>query len=240
MPNLSTLFSKLDNRSATSCRLSWDQTRVSDYLFDLDAGAVCLDFANTRGTSGEHLADYADLVAFAAQAHLLTREDADWLRAEAQRDRVSAEGVLVRAKRLRASISSIFTAIAAGKKPREHDVEQLNFELAATLQHARVVATGCEDSGGYRWGWSGRNPDAPLWAISRSAADLLVDDARRRLVRQCGASECSWLFLDTTRNRSRQWCSMRSCGNREKARRHYQRRRTASATASAPKAGSAS
>jgi predicted RNA-binding Zn ribbon-like protein len=211
---------------------------VSDYLFDLDGGEVCLDFANTRASSAEHLDDYADLVAFAAQSQLLTPEDADWLRAEAVRDRVSAEGVMVRARRLRAAIVSIFSAIASGTKPREHDLEQLNFELAATLQHARILSSHSEHA--YVWGWSGRNPDAPLWGISRSAADLLVDDARRRLVRQCGGSDCNWLFLDTTRNRSRQWCSMRSCGNREKARRHYQRRRSASATASTPNAGSES
>ena len=212
---------------------------MTEYQFELDGGAVCLDFANTLASSGEQLSDYADLVAFAAQSHLLTPEDADWLRREAHRDRVSAEGVIVRAKRLRASISSIFSAIAAHNRPREHDIEQLNFELAATLQHARILPAPSSE-GGYEWGWSGRNADAPLWGVTRSAADLLVDDQRLPLVRQCGGSNCNWLFLDTTRNRSRQWCSMRSCGNREKARRHYQRRRIAEATASTPNAGSAS
>ncbi len=211
---------------------------VSDYTFELDGGAVCLDFANTLASSGDHLNDYADLVAFAAQSQLLTPEDADWLLAEAQRDRVSAEGVMVRAKRLRSAIYTIFAAIAAQERPREHDVQQLNVELAATLQHARILPATSE--GAYQWGWSGRNADAPLWGITRSAADLLVDTDQRRLVRQCGGTGCNWLFLDTTRNRSRQWCSMRSCGNREKARRHYQRRRSASASASAPNAGSAS
>ena len=35
---------------------------VSDAVFDLDAGNPCLDFANTRSGSGEHLRSYADLV----------------------------------------------------------------------------------------------------------------------------------------------------------------------------------
>src|SRR3989442_8269959 len=64
-----------------------------------------------------------------------------------------------------------------------------------------------------------------IWPIARSAADLLTSDEQRQLVRECGAPDCLWLFLDTTKNRSRQWCSMQSCGNREKARRHYQRLR---------------
>jgi predicted RNA-binding Zn ribbon-like protein len=76
------------------------------------------------------------------------------------------------------------------------------------------------------WGWAGRTIDRPLWAIVRSAADLLVSDDRTQL-RECSADDCHWLFLDTTRNRSRQWCSMTSCGNRAKARRHYARGRSA-------------
>jgi predicted RNA-binding Zn ribbon-like protein len=35
------------------------------------------------------------------------------------------------------------------------------------------------------------------------------------------------LFLDHSRNHSRKWCDMSSCGNRAKARRHYQRKREA-------------
>jgi predicted RNA-binding Zn ribbon-like protein len=192
------------------------------YVFDLDGGRACLDFANTLSTSGEHLNSYADLVAFAAQSQLISADDAAWLRAEGERDRAAAEGVLVRAKRVRESMRTIFSSLAAGKTPPEHDLAVLNMDLAASLSHARVLPAG---GGAYRWGWTGRNLDAPMWPISRSAADLLVSDEERPLVRECGASDCQWLFLDTSKNRSRQWCSMSSCGNREKARRHYQRLR---------------
>jgi predicted RNA-binding Zn ribbon-like protein len=41
-------------------------------------------------------------------------------------------------------------------------------------------------------------------------------------VRACGG--CGWLFLDTSKNHSRRWCSMDACGNQAKARRHYRRR----------------
>ena len=34
-------------------------------------------------------------------------------------------------------------------------------------------------------------------------------------------------FIDNTRNHSRRWCSMESCGNRAKAGRHYARQRLA-------------
>ncbi len=58
-----------------------------------------------------------------------------------------------------------------------------------------------------------------LW----SAADLLTT-AELALVGECAGEGCSWLFLDTSRNRSRLWCSMEDCGNRAKARRHYARK----------------
>jgi predicted RNA-binding Zn ribbon-like protein len=37
-------------------------------------------------------------------------------------------------------------------------------------------------------------------------------------VKICPADDCRWAFFDESRNRSRTWCSMRLCGNREKAR----------------------
>jgi predicted RNA-binding Zn ribbon-like protein len=198
-------------------------TATAQYVFDLDGGRPCLDFANTRTFDGdEHLNTYADLVSFAEQSRLLTADDAEWLRAEAARDSATAEGVLVRARRLRESIFAMFAALADGKAPAEHDLDLLNFDLSASLSHARVFPRG---SDGYEWGWSGRNLDAPIWPITRSAADLLTSDEDRRLIRQCGADDCRWLFLDTSKNRTRQWCSMQSCGNRQKARRHYQRLR---------------
>jgi predicted RNA-binding Zn ribbon-like protein len=193
------------------------------FVFELDGGRPCLDFVNTLSTtSGDHLTAYADLIAFAAQSHLITAADAEWLQAEGERDVATAQVIIVRAKRLREALRTIFSAIAADRTPADHALNVLNFDLAASLSHARVLPHG---DGGYHWGWTGRNLDAPLWPITRSAADLLVSDQERRLVRECGADECAWLFLDTTRNRSRQWCSMSGCGNREKARRHYQRRR---------------
>jgi len=53
---------------------------------------------------------------------------------------------------------------------------------------------------------------------------VLTGEALAR-VRECGGTACNWLFLDESRNRSRRWCSMESCGNRAKARRHYHRSR---------------
>ncbi len=55
-----------------------------------------------------------------------------------------------------------------------------------------------------------------------SALRLAADPPQGR-IRICG--HCGWLFLDRSKNRSRLWCDMAVCGNREKARRHYARNR---------------
>jgi predicted RNA-binding Zn ribbon-like protein len=43
-------------------------------------------------------------------------------------------------------------------------------------------------------------------------------------LKACTDESCQWAFFDTTRNRSRTWCSMEECGNREKTRRYRARR----------------
>jgi predicted RNA-binding Zn ribbon-like protein len=61
-------------------------------------------------------------------------------------------------------------------------------------------------------------------ALAVSALSLLRDDAVAR-IRIC--PNCTWLFVDRSRNSSRLWCDMAVCGNRQKASRHYRRRTAA-------------
>jgi predicted RNA-binding Zn ribbon-like protein len=50
------------------------------------------------------------------------------------------------------------------------------------------------------------------------AVQAAMADGSWRLLKACRASDCEWAFIDTAKNHSRTWCSMGSCGNREKAR----------------------
>ncbi|WP_199430950.1 CGNR zinc finger domain-containing protein [Qaidamihabitans albus] len=54
-------------------------------------------------------------------------------------------------------------------------------------------------------------------AVLAAAARLAVLGEWER-VKICPADNCHWAFYDRSRNRSRTWCSMKVCGNREKAR----------------------
>jgi predicted RNA-binding Zn ribbon-like protein len=44
-------------------------------------------------------------------------------------------------------------------------------------------------------------------------------------VKICAEDTCQWAFVDASKNRSRQWCSMSVCGNRAKTRTYRARRR---------------
>lgn len=58
--------------------------------------------------------------------------------------------------------------------------------------------------------------------LAAAAARLAVEDRLGR-IKICPADDCRWAFYDTSKSHSRQWCSMKVCGNRAKARSHRER-----------------
>jgi len=71
--------------------------------------------------------------------------------------------------------------------------------------------------------------DDPAWYPAVAAAVDLLDllKARPDRIRRCDHPRCVLWFLDTSRNGTRRWHSMATCGNRAKAQRHYSRTRAA-------------
>ena len=195
-------------------------------------GNPALDFTNSVGgweagtPQRDHLASYADLVAWSEEGGLIGRRMARRLKAEAARRPREAARVLARAIELRQMLYRLFAAVAAGRRPAAADLDTLNAALAQAVPHQRVVAGGA----GFTWAWEEESAalDRVLWSVLRGAAELLTS-ARLPRVRQCGGEHCGWLFLDETKNRSRRWCEMSVCGNRAKARRHYHRSRSLAA-----------
>jgi predicted RNA-binding Zn ribbon-like protein len=59
-----------------------------------------------------------------------------------------------------------------------------------------------------------------------AAVQAMTLDGSWGSLKACRARDCEWAFVDTARNQSRAWCSMRSCGNREKARAFRERGRS--------------
>ncbi len=194
------------------------------------ADQLCLDFVNTaEWHASEHpierLGTYESLVAWGRRVDLLDAAAAGALLREAKRRPAAAAVALRRAVALREIIYRILVATLEGRPVVESDLARLNRALASSLPHLRVQA-GRND---FAWAWrtDDRSLERMLWPVLRSAAELLTSDRLRR-VGQCADDRgCGWLFLDTTKNGSRKWCEMKDCGNRAKARRHYQRERGA-------------
>jgi predicted RNA-binding Zn ribbon-like protein len=79
---------------------------------------------------------------------------------------------------------------------------------------------------------TGKGVRAGLTQIAIAAIAAKADGTWSRL-KVCQESTCQWAFLDTSKNRSRCWCSMRVCGNRTKTR-AYRARQRATTRSDAP------
>jgi predicted RNA-binding Zn ribbon-like protein len=203
---------------------------IQAQIFDLTGGLLCLDFANTVDDRTEvHpqelLNSYYDLVSWSEQAHVLTEHEARRLLERAARRPSEASRVLQQAIAIREVIFRIFKAVAGDESPDGDDLDALSAAVADAQAHACIVSKG----DGFIWDWAGNagDMDRMLWPVVRSAADLLTSEELDD-VRVCASDSCNWLFLDTSKNHSRRWCNMKSCGNREKARRFYGRKKSSS------------
>jgi predicted RNA-binding Zn ribbon-like protein len=203
-------------------------TRPAGTALAPTGGRLCLDFANTlrwrrRAAPEERLGAYVDFVAWARQAGLVSAGEARAMAARAQQRPAEAAGVLRRARRLREAIYRTVSALAARRLPRGADLAVINAAVARGFGRARIVRHGA----GLAWQWCGDRQalDRLLGPLAGSTAEVLTS-TDLALVRECAAPDCGWLFVDTSRNRSRRWCDMAVCGNRQKARQHYARRRS--------------
>jgi predicted RNA-binding Zn ribbon-like protein len=90
---------------------------------------------------------------------------------------------------------------------------------------ARVTQRPTLDADGVQW-----RLDVPAGQTAAVAAVLAWDELRRTSpgrLRPCANDECSLFLIDHSKPNRARWCSMAVCGNRLKARRHYERTRTA-------------
>jgi predicted RNA-binding Zn ribbon-like protein len=181
---------------------------------DLRAGHAAVDFVNTvvwRGDPArrvDHLLDYADLVAWCHHASVLTSAEARDLMLAPTGE---ARRVLTRAKQLREALHQMWVA-----RPSDSSAV-IDDAYRAALRNRRLDVAG----DAVTWA-DDLSPRMPVDRIAVAAVELLTSMALSR-VRQCGDGACGWLFLDTSHRGNRRWCSAADCGNRDRARRHYER-----------------
>jgi predicted RNA-binding Zn ribbon-like protein len=197
--------------------MSRDTARAATQFF---GGRVCLDFANTMDwrtsqAPQELIPDYAALLSWSKARR--TMATAAIAKLQARGERKAAAAVMQQAYALRAEIWKVAEALRRAE--RVH-LEALNRSLAAVPAQPRLI----RDGAGYVHDLPGGAPEEVLWPVLWSLTALLASDDAGRLG-CCQAHGCGWFFVDESPNHSRLWCSSEVCGNRERARRAYAKRR---------------
>ena len=194
---------------------------MTAYQARLIGGDPALDFLNTIHDwtvpePKDHIATFAEAIGFGRAAGLLTRPEARSLAAS------PARGEIGRLRELRAVLERMFRASVSGSDPSRADLDRVT-QLAA--QSARAVRLYAMEGTVVRV-VDARAAGAALlrWRVVEAAVALLTS-ARLARVRAC--PNCGWFFVDTSKNRSRRWCSMEDCGSITKARRYYRRKKVA-------------
>lgn len=170
---------------------------------------LLVEFVNTRDVEAQTdaLADPAAVPAWIAAHSDLESAPGGAADPESQR----------RLLALRESLRGLLRANAGGGAP-DPDLSPLR-EAAAGSRYSAALGPGgrvCINAEG--------DSVAAFEARLLLAMELVQLLGAWPRLKACAAEECQWAFYDGSRNRSRTWCSMDVCGNREKTRRYRDRR----------------
>lgn len=113
------------------------------------------------------------------------------------------------------AVRAALQAVVRGDEPPER--------LAAFLDGVAMVPT--MGTGALQWRLEA--PPDHIVAVRAVLAWSALEEARPGRLRPCGNPECRLFLIDRSHGNRAQWCSMAVCGNRMKARRHYERKRRA-------------
>lgn len=178
---------------------------------------LCLDYANSVDWSPED--DHVD----PEQTDVLRTQDAlgRWgRRLDLLSDDVGTASAdeLRRARALRDAVYRLFSSISRNRKPAKKDLDVLMSSYTQAVKHASLLA----GENVYRFDWRVSDPRRIRYAVATDAIALLANPGRLKRVSRCPGRDCGWLFLNDTGRR--RWCSMSTCGSRDKMRRLHQRR----------------
>ncbi len=177
--------------------------------FHFFGNALWVDFLNTEparpgGGRNDLISTPDAFVRWARAASLIISEDVF------QPDEIWLEDAL----RFRTTLRNGAEALIADRNPPTATIAAVNEKLARSPVVSTLIKGGS--------GWEvkrrsdARSADALLGRLAADFAETLASGRTDRL-RQCEHPSCVMMFIDTSKNGKRRWCSMETCGNREKA-----------------------
>src|SRR3954464_10803487 len=183
----------------------------------LVGGHVALDFINTDVVSGGDRSDDVlrsadEFVAWCVYANVSGASPTMTAPHGARR-----EDLLHAARSLRTATRTVIEGIVTG---RAADGRALSIVQAAYTRSIAEATPAIRD-GRLTWRRTTTSPEALVSELAVEAIALLCDGLTDR-IKACPA--CFFVFIDTTKNRRRRWCSMDDCGKEEKIRRYVAKR----------------
>ena len=195
---------------------------------ELEGGWLCLNFTNTVSNRfKEPLLDYleepADWLLWIKRLQLASAQDIGKIEKFAKNNEMLAEDQLKEIISFREALYNIFHALTRQGEPGKNSIELFNQQLSLTLQklNLKVYPDGVV---GENWKIAEHDLLVPFYPIVKSAYELLTSYLLPR-VKEC--DNCGWLFLDKSKNQSRRWCSMHTCGSSDKSKRYYRKKKNA-------------
>lgn len=191
-----------------------------------DGGRLCLNYINTIHNRFEKpLNDYIqsvnDLIQWAFMAKVIGSELKINLGKYAQKPPDSVSTFFIEAIKLRENLYRMFLHIARDMKISDRDMSDFNELISHSFSRLKLT----HSSTGYAEEWD--YPADSFYLISapilKDAYDLLLYGEQSR-IREC--PNCGWLFYDSSKNGTRRWCSMKTCGSNVKALNWYHKHKT--------------
>jgi len=189
----------------------------------------CLDFINTFNgwTPGmdeekERLENFGEFLSWLKYAQTTDREETGWEISFGEVDPDLQDRIMCDVRKLRKNLFEVFHAFANNRQPEMCHMAAIYEKLAASLMFVEPLDRP-KDLVGPDNHVRILKPGGLLYPIAHSAARLLVEDCLCH-IKECSDQTCEWIFLDCSKSHRRRWCDMKSCGNRAKARRHYQKK----------------
>ncbi|SDK63817.1 Conserved protein containing a Zn-ribbon-like motif, possibly RNA-binding [Catalinimonas alkaloidigena] len=195
---------------------------------ELDGGWLCLNFTNTVRNRNEqprhdYLRGVPEWLLWVKRLELVSAQEFAQLQQFAEAHPQVAEAQVGKILAFREIVFAVFHAVAQDQAPPPEVLAAFNATLSASLAQLRVaVLPERHVSESFR----AEKVDllTPFHPVVKSAYDLLHADWLGR-VKLCG--NCGWLYVDRSKNNSRKWCNMQTCGNSEKSMRYYRKHRQA-------------
>ena len=201
--------------------------KVSPYISKLPSlgGDLSLDFVNTVHDRHEEplrnlLQNYLDLVTWIHFADAISNSQKQRLLQIGRENQGKADQIYKDALQLREAFYKFVVSLIIQDEAPPTNIQLINRWLSRAFSNLELAQL--DNRFVLDWKTENFELESVLWPIIRAFADLITSEDLNR-IKQC--SNCGYLFVDNSKNKSRRWCSMEICGNRVKARRFASRTR---------------